>query len=441
MRVFASVFVLLGLTAGLVAAQQSGGGASGGATGGSAGGGSTGGATGGGTTGAGGGRLPTGGNFPGNPTPRQPSPGIQRPIFISGKVVIDDGTPIPMNASVQSVCSGIARTVAHVDLKGYFSFIWGQSNAAVIADASESGNPAGIGGDMGDMPGMGGMGNGVRNIGSVTTDGGMGSGNIPTLMPAINACSLRAQLPGFRSDEVQMVNRTSGDNPDVGIIVLHRIGPPPGAAVSATSLMAPKDAKKAYENGMKALEKNKTVDAAKEFEKAVAVYPKYADAWVSLAKIRVQQQSPGPARDALLKAVEADNKLATAYMELGMLAANESQWADAAQYLDTALRLDPQHFPQAWFVDAAANFNLKRWDMAEKSAREAMKVDPKHTNPRANLLLGLALLQKQQYKEAAGELRSYLQYQPDAKEKDTLQQQLTEIDRYLSAQPEGNTQP
>ena len=144
--------------------------------------------------------------------------------------------------------------------------------------------------------------------------------------------------------------------------------------------MAPKDAKKAYEKGLQSLLKNKPDDASKEFEKAVLSYPKYADAWMNLGKARMQQKSFEPAREALLKAIEADPKLVSPYIELGMMAAQQNKWEEAGPYLDRALRLDPIDFPQAWYVDAAANFNLKKFDAAEKSAREAQKLDAKHVN-------------------------------------------------------------
>jgi hypothetical protein len=41
--------------------------------------------------------------------------------------------------------------------------------------------------------------------------------------------------------------------------------------------------------------KKKSAEAAKEFEKAVAAYHVYADAWMSLGKARLQQNLIGPA--------------------------------------------------------------------------------------------------------------------------------------------------
>src|SRR5947209_12048501 len=63
---------------------------------------------------------------------------IQRTIFISGKVKMDDGSPIPPNIVIQRVCNGNPRSVAYTDSKGHFSFQWGQTNS-FMADASEAG--------------------------------------------------------------------------------------------------------------------------------------------------------------------------------------------------------------------------------------------------------------------------------------------------------------
>src|SRR5216684_2755963 len=71
---------------------------------------------------------------------------IQRPIFISGKVMTDDGSPLPPNVAVQKMCGGITpQTMAYTDAKGHFSFQWDQPNSG-FADASESG--------FGGAPGM-----------------------------------------------------------------------------------------------------------------------------------------------------------------------------------------------------------------------------------------------------------------------------------------------
>jgi tetratricopeptide (TPR) repeat protein len=204
--------------------------------------------------------------------------------------------------------------------------------------------------------------------------------------------------------------------------------------------MAPKDAKKAYEKGLQSLLKSKPEDASKEFEKAVLVYPKYADAWMNLGKVRMQQKSFEPAREAMLKAIECDPKLVGPYIELGMMAAQENKWEEAAPYLDRGLKLDPVDFPQAWYASAAANFNLKKFDAAEKSAREAQKLDPKHVNPRTDYLLALIMSEKRDYAGAAEHLRGYLKNAPNAPDFAKVKDQLGQIEKYMEQNKEASKQ-
>jgi len=328
---------------------------------------------------------------------------------------MSDGTPIPPNITIQRVCGGLSRTVAYTNPDGHFNFQWGDRNT-VVPDAADAGVAATSG----------------RNSGGFGSAQSAGGGNPLAADPFGNRmmnCELRASLAGYTSDNVNLFNRRNADSPDIGTILLHRVAGVEGSSISVTSMMAPKDAKKAYEHGLQSLLKNKPADAAKDFEKAVAVYPKYADAWASLGKLRIDQNSAEPARAALLKAIEADPKLVIPYVELGMLAAKTSDWPQVAKHLDRALELDPVDYPQAWYVDAVANYNLKQYDAAEKAARAAVKVDPHHVNPRSGYLLGLVLAEKKDYAGAVAELSEYLKLTPNAPDQAQVKAQLDQLEK------------
>ena len=63
-------------------------------------------------------------------------------------------------------------------------------------------------------------------------------------------CELLAVLPGFSSQPIDLNSRlTTFESADIGRLVLHRMGQVEGLTISATSAMAPKDARKAYEKG------------------------------------------------------------------------------------------------------------------------------------------------------------------------------------------------
>ena len=155
---------------------------------------------------------------------------------------MDDGTPPPESVVIERVCQGYVRPEGHTDSKGHFSFQLGANNA-MVADASMSTydplNPSG------SIPGTQNRGVDQR---------------------ALMGCEIRASLPGFRSDVVNLMNRRSMDNPDVGVIVLHRLGDVEGLTISVTSSLAPKDAKKAYDKGKEALAKNKPEEPKATFQ-------------------------------------------------------------------------------------------------------------------------------------------------------------------------------
>jgi tetratricopeptide (TPR) repeat protein len=338
-------------------------------------------------------------------------PDTSRPIDITGTVVIEDASAVARNVTIERVCSGMSRTVAYTDAKGRFSFQWGDRNT-VVADAADAGS-----------------GSRSAGFGSAQSAGGASPLAADPFGNRMMNCELRAAMAGFRSDAVSLFNKQLAENSDVGAIVLHRIAGVEGTSVSVTSAMAPKDARKAYEQGLQSLLKNKPGDAAKEFEKAVAAYPKYADAWMNLGKLRLQRQSVEPARAALKKAIESDPKLVAPYVELGILAAKDANWQESAKYLDRALELDPVDFPQAWYADAVANYNLKQYDAAEKSARNAVKLDPRHANPRSGYLLGLILAEKHDYAGAVTELNEFLKLAPNTPDLAQVKEQLAEYQK------------
>jgi tetratricopeptide (TPR) repeat protein len=366
---------------------------------------------GGGTTGSSGTNAPSGNGTSTSSTNSTPDLGSPEsaPIFISGKVVVDDGSPAPQNISIQRICQNNPRTVAYTDGKGHFSFQWGNTSATVIPDASE-------GGFSGPLS-IGGRGQGQQGAAMARRAG-----------DPLAGCEIRASATGFRSDSIDLTEHRALDNFDVGTIVLHRLANVEGTSVSATALNAPKDAAKAYEKGMESLHKNKPDDAAKDFQKAVGIYPKYANAWLELGRIQMQQKMTDPARDSFKKAIAADAKLVDAWAQLGLMAAQTSNWPDAVQYLDGALKLDPVEYPQLWLPDAIAGYNMKNFDVAERSAREAIKADPQHRFPKADELLGNALLQKRQYAEAADALRAYMKFAPDAPDIDLVKAQVAQLD-------------
>jgi tetratricopeptide (TPR) repeat protein len=364
-----------------------------------------------------GGATPAPSTNPGNtptrsrtPFPNESSPG-QRPIFISGTVVLSDGLPLTERVKIERVCNGSPRTETYADKKGHFSFQVGQSLEMPDASASSSV--------------MGGSGSPLGNQRDVS---GLSSSPGASTERQLWGCELRAALPGFRSDQIGLDNIRYMDNPDVGTIVLHRLGNMEGFTVSVNSALAPKDAHKAYEKGVAAASKKNFDEAQKNFEKAVELYPKYSDAWFDLGQLHEQRNRIDEARKAYEQAIAAEPKFLRPYERLSWIALREAKWQDLVDRTGQWLRLDPSNSPDAYYLSSVGNLQAEHIDVAEKNAREAIRMDPAKKNMRARYVLGLALAQKQDFTAAAEALRTYLDSAPDPKEAETVRKQLAQVE-------------
>ncbi|HEV3207494.1 MAG TPA: tetratricopeptide repeat protein [Terriglobales bacterium] len=333
--------------------------------------------------------------------------------FISGKVVLDDGSQLTESAAIQTLCRGHRQTVARTDSHGGFMFEFGDRASAAAAgvgaaDADSSFNP---------------------------------SDTQRSNQRDWRECELRADLPGFNSEVVDLNTRmTHFESTDIGRVVLHRMGQVQGLTISATSAAAPRDAQKAFEKGREKASKEKWDEAQPLFEKAVEIYPKYAVAWFELGRVQMHKNQIEQARSSFQQSMAADPKYANSYRGLAELALQEKQWPELVKITDQLLALNPVNYPDAWLRNALGNYYLRNLAVAEKSARQGMKIDEQHQSPRLEYLLGVILIQEQQYPEAATHIQNYLKGVTQPAEVEEAQKRLADITR-LSASANAPADP
>jgi tetratricopeptide (TPR) repeat protein len=325
--------------------------------------------------------------------------------------MLEDGTVPPGHVTIERVCGATIRVEANADLRGYFSFQLGAANADVFPDASVGG---GLRGEPGD------------NIGP--RSGGFAERDL-------NNCELRARLAGYESQSIQLGTRRALDNPDVGTILMRRLGQSPGTTISATTLAAPKDARKAYERGLDLAKKKKLPEAQTDFEKAVDLYPRYALAWSELGRIQAAQGQVEAARNSFNQSIAADPKFVVPYVEISTLEYRARRWQELADTSEKAMALDPFHYPQALFLNAVANYNLHNIERAEESARRAQKLDVNHQIPQISHFLGVILAERRNYAGAAAEMRDYLKFAPQAADAAEVRSQIVQLEESAKANP------
>ena len=115
------------------------------------------------------------------------------------------------------------------------------------------------------------------------------------------------------------------------------------------------------------------------------------------------------------------------YDALAELSVQESKWQEAADRSKQAVYLNPVEFPSSWFYNAFANYKLKNYALAEKSAKEVVKLDGNHKYPQVETLLAQLCADHGDYTGAAQHLQAYLQLQPNSPNAAELKQQLAKL--------------
>lgn len=331
------------------------------------------------------------------------------PFFISGKVIIDDGTLLTDHPAIKSLCNGRTRIETYTDSKGHFSFeIKGPNQANIVTeDASDSSQ---------------------ADFGRASSQ--LGRGRSDFVGSYLRSCQLAAALPGFTSGTIELAAKVSDiGSSDVGTLVLHRLAQVEGVTLSVTSAQAPSKAKKEYDKGRESEKKEKWDAAQESFQKAIDEYPQYAIAWYELGRVQVKKGDSDGARKSFHQSLSADAKFVSPYHELAQLAFREQKWQDVVDSSAELLKLNPISFPEDWWLNAAGNYNLKNFDAAEKSGLRGLEIDKQHQFPSLEYIVGLTLAQKRDYKGAAEHLRNYLNLEPHAANAEAIQKQADEIER------------
>jgi Tfp pilus assembly protein PilF len=326
-------------------------------------------------------------------TPNAPDAST-KPVFVSGKVVLQGGGALPEPVPIERVCNGTVRREGYADTKGQFEFQLGLN--LTFQDASEN--------DSRIAP---------------TAQSRSGSGN--SLRPLeLNGCELRAVLAGYQSSVVNL--RAMGGDTwqyEVGTIFLKRIGNAPGTTISVTSMAAPKDAMRALEKAQK-LRAEKPAEAEKELTKAVKIYPQFAAAWTLLGDLHREHNDFNTARADYAQAIAADPQFVNPSYGLAMIASQEKKWDDTIRLTEQVIKLNSAAYPLAYFLNAAANYNSQKFEPAEENAKKFKALDTQHSHPEVCLLLSYLYSGRQDYAAAAGEIREYLTLAPNSPNAESL---------------------
>ena len=351
--------------------------------------------------------------FP-NSAPGQPS--TELVMFLQGRIATSDSTPVPNDMMVERICNNKVRQQVYASPGGDFSMQLGANPGNFLDASAEPASPS-----------------------SATRDTQVTG--IPR--SELRNCELRASSPGFLSNDISLIELdTFGENINVGVIVVQRTAKVKGTTLSAAPYQAPNDARRAYEKGLKAEQKANLAGARKYFETAVAIYPKYAVAWFQLGNVLQKEKQIEAARNAFTRATAIDSRFLSPYLSLASISFQEENWpallalSNHILALDTMnqtaatsfiVDLDPINYADAYFYNAAANFQLNHFEQAQKSALKAEHIAFPRRYPQVHLLLGEIFARKSEYATAIMELNTYLELAPHAPNADQVRLHLAKL--------------
>lgn len=307
-------------------------------------------------------------------------------LILSGKVALEDGSPVPTTVILIADCGSEVYHLGPANAQGDFSVrVSNGSFDRSTSIPSESGN---FGFEL-----------------------------------AI--CDLRADAPGFAGRKIPLAGLTGQSGVvRIGTLVLHPTTAAAGVMISAADAAVPDRARKELEKGQKEARKGKIAAAREMFEKLALHYPKFALAWIELGRLQAQQSEANAARYSFQEALSVDQKLVVPYVELSQLALRDRHWQELADTTDKLLEIAPTPYPEFWFFNAVGNYNVRKFDRAEKSLLRGLALDPQHRFPKMEYLMGLVLETKHDYSGAAERFGNYLQFVPNAEDSPMARRQL-----------------
>ncbi len=201
------------------------------------------------------------------------------------------------------------------------------------------------------------------------------------------------------------------------------------AAVSVTQMGAAAPAQEAFARACRAVRKKDWPEAEQYLNRAVALYPKFAAAWVLLGQTQQDQQKAEQAARSCTQARDVDATFLPSYLCLADLAARQEKWTEVADLTNLVLASHPVRAPGAYYYNSLAYFYLKQGVLAEQSALRAIEDGGHEQKPQIHWLLAKIYEEKGDRASEAAQLRQYLKLAPHAPDASIARHILEEIKR------------
>ena len=316
----------------------------------------------------------------------RPAPAEVYPLIVRGKVVLQDGSAPPKSVGIQRICTDMLGSAPGpvTDRKG--EYLWRM--------------------DVDPM--------------------------------RTRVCRLEASLPGYVSSGIDIsgLDGSTKTVTELAPIVLSLKSPDP-MTIETSEAGVPNRAMSAWKAAVKAIDAGDLPAAQTQLQAVTEAGGKFARGWHVLGIVYDTEVKYAEARDAYQHAIEADPKMLAPYVNLSRVCLKTKDWQSAAKAADELIKIDLKHiYPEIYLHQAAARYELKDYEGAEASARqaiqEALRPDQKKKAYRAEFVLGRIYAAKGDYTAAREHVAKYLELDPKTEDAELIKGYLQ-----VMGKPEG----
>ena len=243
-----------------------------------------------------------------------------------------------------------------------------------------------------------------------------------TAIPAAQY-SVRVHHSGYR-DAQQNIDMTTQSRGLVFLQLTRENAPISKTVNGSVDANVPAEAQKEFDKGVSALAgggKDKTAAAARCFEKAVAIYPKFVEARLKLGTAYMDLEQWEKAEQALLATLEVDARAFNALFALSEIYLRQNKLAEAEKVLVQGLAIQDQSYlghlnlARVYWEKARAIKDLAEakpsLEKAYEEVKRALNLNPNIAG--AHLLKGNLLLRVARTADALVEFDEYLRLEPN----------------------------
>ncbi len=182
----------------------------------------------------------------------------------------------------------------------------------------------------------------------------------------------------------------------------------------------PKEARKAFQQGVRLKQEGERDQALLRFNKAIDLFPEYFQALSERGDLYVFQRKLDEAAMDFAVALTIDPQYGPALRGSGYCKLEKKEFAQAIDDFDRSISAEPEN-ANTYLLLGIAYLELDRREPARRALLRALSFSTQSV-PRAHIYLANLYALEHQYQQAADELRSYLDAEPAAADAKVLRE-------------------